>query len=194
MLKWSALALAAMLVFGVVFALLPSAPSVRGSGVSLEEVKLRLYPAQDPGAEWRFAAQQIKVDPEKGETALDQLGRGERWVTGPRDQLHLDMTIKAQSLIIDNQDNLHARKAELYTLADCSTFTLSSSDQQQVIINQQGGYSAPRGRIRSPIYNGAFRNITANFDFSNFQAEQDVGAALDASPPTTCVNGQIQNR
>ena len=193
-LRLSALVLAALLLFGLIFALLPASPSVAASGVTLSGVQLRLYPAQDPQAEWRFAAQQISVDPQKGETSLDQLGQGARWVQDASGQFQEDMTIKAQKLIIDSQDNLHAAQAQLYTLADCSTFTLASVGQQEVIINQQGGYSAPRGQIASPIQSGAFKNISANFDFSNFQAEQDPGAEFHTAPPQRCVNGQLQAR
>ena len=204
MLRASVWGLTALLLFGLVFALWPAAPSLRGSGVTLQDVKLRLYPAQDASAEWRFAAREIRVDPEKGETSLDQLGTGERWVraepatppvqVAPPAALHLDMTIKADQLVIDGQDNLHANTAELYTLADCSTFTLSAQNDQQVVINQQGGYTAPRGQIRSPIYSGTFKDITANFDFSDFRAEQDPGAELRTAPPTRCVGGKIQAR
>ena len=194
MLRLSGLVLAALLLFGLIFALLPAAPSVASSGVTLSGVQLKLYPAQDPQAEWRFTAQQISVDPQKGETALDQLGQGARWVQGEQGQLQEDMTIKAQKLIIDAQDNLHAKQAQLYTLADCSTFTLSSLGQQEVIINQQGGYSAPRGQISSPVQSGAFKNISANFDFSNFQAEQDPGAEFHTAAAQRCVNGQLEAR
>ncbi|GAA4004964.1 hypothetical protein GCM10022631_15160 [Deinococcus rubellus] len=194
MLRISVLALTALLLFGLVFALLPASPSVRGSGVTLSNVKLQLYPAQDPRAEWRFAAGQISVDPEKGETSLDQLGQGARWVRNGAGQLQEDMTINATKLVIDNQDNLHAQQARLYTLADCSTFTLSSQGQQEVIINQQGGYSAPRGEIVSPVQSGVYSDIRANFDFSNFQAVLDPGAEFHTAPPTRCVNGKIQTR
>ncbi len=206
MLRASLWGLLALLLFGLVFALWPAAPSLRGSGVTLGNVKLRLYPAQDANAEWRFAAREIRVDPEKGETSLDQLGTGERWIRAdPAAQAaqlqpagepnwQLDMTIQADQLVIDGQDNLHANSAELYTLADCSTFTLSALRDQQVIINQQGGYTAPRGQIRSPIYSGTFKDITANFDFSDFRAEQDPGAELRTAPPTRCVGGKIQAR
>lgn len=195
MLRISALALTALLLFGLVFALLPAAPSVRGSGVTLNGVKLRLYPAQDPNAEWRFAAGQISVDPEKGETALDELGQGARWVRDRTGQLQEDMTINATKLVIDSQDNLHAQQAKLYTLADCSTFTLSSQGQQEVIINQQGGYSAPRGEIVSPILSGEFRNISSNFDFSNFRFDEQLpGAQFRSVASQRCVNGQLQSK
>lgn len=194
MLKVSLLVLGAMLLFGLVFALLPTQVSTAKSGVTLQNVKLRLYPAQDPQAEWRFAARQITVDPEKGENTLDGLGRGERWLTRSGEVPQLDMTIKASKLVIDAQDNLKTQQAALYTLADCSTFTLSGTAQTPVTINQQGGYSAPRGTISSPIQQGAFRNITANFDFSAFNAEQDPGMEFHTAPPTHCVAGQIQPR
>lgn len=194
MLRVSVLALLGTLLFGLVFASLPASPSTRRSGVTLQGVQLRLYPAQDPKAEWRFSAAQIDVDPEKGETALDQLGQGERWVQPATGALKQDMRIKANKLVIDAQDNLRAQQAELYTIADCSTFTLSALGDQQVLINQQGGYSAPRGSINSPIQNGAFRNISANFDFTKFQAEQDPGLEFHAAPPKRCINGAIQAR
>ena len=194
MLRLSVLALLGMLVFGLVFALLPASPSVRSSGVTLQDVRLQLYPAQDANAEWRFSAAQIDVDPEKGETALDQLGQGARWVQSKTGALKEDMRIKATKLVIDGQDNLRAQQAELYTLADCSTFTLSALGDQQVFINQQGGYSAPRGSINSPFENGEFWNISANFDFTKFQAEQDPGLELHTAPPTRCVNGAAQAR
>lgn len=193
MLRFSALALLVLLLFGLIFALLPSAPSVRDSGVKLEGVQLRLYPAQDPKAEWRFAAGQISVDPEKGQTALDQLGQGSRWVRNASGGLTEDMRIKASNLVIDNQDNLHAKQAELYTLADCSTLTLSSLGQQEVIINQQGGYTAPRAEIVATIISGKFKDVRSNFDFSNFTFDtQEIGATFRSLATKRCVNGKLE--
>ncbi len=194
MLRMSLLVLGAMLVFGLVFALLPVQIDTAKSGVTLQGVRLRLFPAQDAQAEWRFAAQQIIVDPEKDENTLEGLGLGERWVSKPGESAQLDMTIKASKLIIDAQDNLKTQKAALYTLADCSTFTLSGTPKTPVVINQQGGYSAPHGSIHSPIQQGAFRNITANFDFSAFNAEQDPGMEFHTAPSTHCVAGKLQPR
>ncbi|WP_293911599.1 hypothetical protein [Deinococcus sp.] len=199
MLRLSVLALLGMLVFGLVFALLPAAPSVRSSGVTLQNVRLQLYPAQDADAEWRFSAAKIDVDPEKGETALDQLGQGARWVQtrgkdGSAGPLHEDMRIKASNLVIDGQDNLRAQQAELYTIADCSTFTLSALGDQQVFINQQGGYTAPRGSISTPSKKGDFRDISANFDFTKFQAVQVKNYEQHTVSPLICVGGTIRPR
>lgn len=193
MLRVSLLVLLGMLAFGLVFALLPAQVSKAQSGVRLQNVQLRLYPAQDAQAQWRFAAKQITVDPEKGENTLEGLGQGERWVTDGG-QPRLDMTIRASTLTIDAQDNLKTTQAALYTLADCSTFTLSGTPQDPVVINQQGGYTAPRGSISSPIQSGAYRHISANFDFSAFNAEQDPGMEFHTAPPTHCVAGKIQPR
>ncbi|WP_420597313.1 hypothetical protein [Deinococcus sp.] len=193
MLRFSLWALAAMLLFGLVFALLPTSPDVAASGVTLQDVKLRLYPAQDQQAEWRFEAKTISVDPQKGDTSLEQLGQGARWVKDKSGTLQEDLTIQASQLIIDKEDNLHANKATLYTLADCSTFTLSSSAEQQVVINQQGGYSAPRGEISSPIQSGEFLNVSSNFDFSNFRFDEQLPGAQFASVASQkCVDGKLQ--
>lgn len=188
----SAAALIAMLLFGLLFSLLPPSVSRARSGVTLSGVRLTLYPAQDPQAQWRFSAQQITVDPEREQHTLRGLSRGERWITASGQPPKLDMTLNAQTLTIDGQDNLSTQEATLYTLADCSRFTLRGSPDTPVIITQAGGYSAPRGSIESPLQRGNFRNIRANFDFSAFEAEQDPGMEFHAAARQRCVAGALQ--
>ncbi len=183
--------LACILAFGVLFSLLPGRSEAARSGVTLQGVQFSLYPEQDPGAVWRFRARQVSIDPLKEENTLDGLGKGERWLRRPDGAETLDLTLKADRLVIDNSDNLTARQAQLYILQDCTTLTLRADAQRQVVINQRSGYSAPYVGIASPSLNGAIDDFTSPFDLSNVQGSQRAGFTVQTSPDTVCQDGRI---
>lgn len=187
--------LGAVLIFGVVFSLIPSGPPLASSGATLQDVRLTLYPQQDPNAEWRFSARSVQVNPEADENTLGGLERGERWVRAQKGknagQLVLDMTMQASSLKIDGSDNISTRQAVLYFPFDCSTLTLRGRADTPVVINQQNGFSAPYARLSSPSIKVEYDNITSDFAFTNTRGDQRRGASLDPSPDERCVNGKI---
>ena len=196
--------LACLLVFGVAFSFLPSGSSVPRSGVTLQGVRFSLYPEQDRGAVWRFAARQVSIDPLKNENTLDDLGRGERWIKAKKKkdvwipdangEDHLDLTLTAKRLVIDADDNLKAREAHLYILQDCTTLTLRAAGDNQVVINQRSGYTAPYVGISSPSIQLEFDAFSSPFDLSNVQGTQRAGGTVQTNPTSICKNGHVVPR
>lgn len=192
MLRFSVVALAALVLLGMVGALLPAPSVTERSGVSLLGVSLRLYPAQDQ-AEWRFAVPHLSFNPVSGESQVSQLRRGERWVTEDGRQ-RLDLTLAAARLTIGADDNLSSDAATLYILQDCMTVSLRGQEGTLVQIDQNSGYSAPLAAVDSPTIRGRFRDLSAAFDLSRFEGEQLPGSQFDASASQECVGGQLQER
>lgn len=183
-----------VLVFGAVFSLLPSGSAVARSGVTLQGVRFSLYPEQDRNAVWRFQARQVTIDPLKDQNTLGGLGKGERWVTLPGRSETLDLTLKADELVIDNSDNLTAKQAQMYVLDGCYTLNFRSSAEKQVVIDQRSGYSAPSVSIASPSLNGEIDDFTSPFDLSNVQGTQRPGFTVQTNPTTVCQNGRVVPR
>ena len=186
--------LACILVFGVAFSFLPYGSSVPRSGVALQGVRFSLYPEQDRQAVWRFAARQVSIDPLKNENTLDDLGKGERWLKQKDGSEKLDMTLKADRLIIDGEDNLRAKQAQLYVLDGCWNLNFNASGDKPVVINQRSGLSAPSVDITAPGINLGFDDFSSPFDLTNMQGTQRAGASAGTYPNTVCKNGQVVPR
>ena len=188
-LKYSWLALGVLLAFGAVVAVLPetSSPSAEG-GVILRDVHLRLYPAQDPKAEWRFRAPDITFDPLSGDTEILKPQQGERWVRDDQG-LKLDMTITTDKLTIDSGDNLRTPKARLYIPAECTTLHMQGDDTRPVRIDQSSGYSAPRGSLIAPDMELDYADMTVSFElYANGTLKANK---FYSNSGKTCVNGRI---
>ena len=194
MYRWSVALLAALLALGLVFSLLPAGPDVARSGVTLRGVQLSLYPEQDPGAVWRFRAQQISVDPLKSQNTLDGLGGGERWLKGQDGRERLNLTLKADSLVIDADSNLTARRAQIYILDGCISLDMKASADKPVFINQRSGYSAPDVQVSSPSIQLGFSDFSSSFDFKSARGDQQPGAAAQLRAQTVCRKGRIVPR
>lgn len=190
----SVIFLACVVVFGVLFSLLPSGGDVARSGVTLSGVQFSLYPEQDQGAVWRFQARQVTVDPLKDQNTLDGLGQGERWVKRADGTQKLDMTLKADQLVIDSEDNLSARRAQLYVLDGCWSLNFTASGDRPVLINQRSGLSAPSVDITSPGVNLGFDDFSSPFDLSNMRGLQRAGASAGTYPGQICKDGRVVPR
>lgn len=191
-LKASLIALALIVAFGLVFALLPGGSGSRDrTGVVLRGVQLKLFPGQDPDAEWRFTAPELRFDPIKNESTVSGLKVGERWIRDPKTGGQvLDMTMQAAQLRIDENGNLRTDQAELYLVADCMNLVMRGQANQPVLIDQNAGYTTPYAKITSPTINGEYNNVAASFDLKRFVAEQRPGAEVDPAPNIQCVNGK----
>lgn len=192
MLRHSLLALAALFALALLVLALPAPGGAAAQGVRLSQVSLRLYPAQDE-AEWRFDVPELVFDPLSGDARIVGVRRGERWVGEPGAE-RLDLTIAADALTIDAQDNLRAGEATLYILQDCMTVALAGDPQTPVRIDQHQGYSAPHARVTSPTIRGQFRDLSAAFDLSRFEGEQLPGSQFDAASEQECLEGRIVPR
>lgn len=185
MLKYSPLVLAVILLAGLIVAFIPRPQTVSTSGVVLRGVNLKLYPATDAQAEWRFRADTITSDPTTGETRIDELKRGERFVAG-----ELDTVVRTESLTIDSSDNLRSRRAELYIPAQCLTVNIQGTNEKPVVIDQQSGFSGPRARIQYPDLVLTAGPVQASFDLKQTNFENPVFEAnLDSTE--TCVDGKL---
>ncbi|WP_425147810.1 hypothetical protein [Deinococcus sp.] len=194
MFRLSAVLLAVLLIFGLVFSLLPSGGDVARSGVTLRGVQLSLYPEQDPDAVWRFRATALRVDPLKSENTLDGLGQGERWLKKPDGSETLNLTLKADHLVIDADSNLRAEQAQIYILDGCVTLNMRSAAGKPVFINQRSGYSAPDVQVSSPSLNLGFDDFSSSFDFKNARGDQRPGASAQIHPSSVCKAGKIVPR
>lgn len=190
----SVIFLACVVVFGLVFSLLPSGGDVARSGVTLSGVQFSLYPEQDQGAVWRFQARQVTVDPLKNENTLDGLGQGQRWLKQADGSEKLDMTLKADKLVIDGEDNLSAQRAQLYVIDGCWSLNFTASGDRPVLINQRSGLSAPSVDITSPGVNLGFDDFSSPFNLSNMQGTQRAGASAGTYPNTVCKDGHVVPR
>ena len=189
MLRYSYALLAALLVFALVVALLPEPPSLKAqSGVTLRGVSLRLYPAQDAQAEWRFRAPSITFDPLSGETDIERPDVGQRMLNGA-----VDTTIRTERLAIDANDNLHTQQADLYIPAQCLTVKLTGTPKQPVVIDQQIGFSGPQASMIYPDTIFTAGPVQASFDLKQTSfTNPKLDAQLDSKQD--CVNGQIVPR
>jgi len=187
-LKYSPVVLAVIVLLGVIVALIPRGTTASSSGVVLRGVNLRLYPAADQQAEWRFRADTITADPTSGETTIDELKRGERFVSG-----ELDTVVRTDRLTIDASDNLRSRRAELYIPAQCLTVNIDGTDAKPVVIDQQSGFSGPKARIVYPDAVFSAGPVQASFDLKQVNFENtSLEANLDSTEE--CVNGKLVPR
>ena len=189
-LKLSLTALAVLLAFGLVFAFLPSKAPADTTGVRLQGVSLRLYPARDPKAEWRFRAENVRYDPVAKESVLTDLSRGERWV--PDDttgQPELDTTLSTSIVRIDGNDNLRMDQAEMVVIEQCTTLVLNGTQGKPVTVDQAFGYTAPEARIKLPDGTWNMRNLRASFDLNTEGEDQEFEINLDQTQ--RCENGKL---
>ncbi len=180
------IALAALIIFGVVVSVLPAPKSEGLAVVTLEGVKLELYPAADPDATWFFQAKEVRYNPETRESTINNLERGKRIVKN-----ELDSTIQTESIVIDSQDNIRTQQAEIYVLKNCIRVKLGKASGIQVFIDQNQGYRAPYADVRSANYKGTGEPLTASFDL---KTKFELGNPKDEfiqGGNERCVNGKL---
>ncbi|MFB9990588.1 hypothetical protein ACFFLM_01115 [Deinococcus oregonensis] len=190
--------LAALAVFALIFAFLPSGGQTGAeTGAKLSGVALSLYPARDEGAVWRFRAANVSSDPVVGETRLSGLSDGQRLLreknkagiyTGRET---LDATLAAPDLTIDSQDNMTTQKARITLVAQCADIDLTGNATQPVKIEQGYGFTTPLATISSPAITGRLAKLRMSFQFVIEDVDNDNSswsANLDSTE--TCKNGK----
>lgn len=189
-------ALLGILAFALLFALLPSGTVAQAqTGVTLEGVRLALYPARDPEAVWRFSARDVRSDPTTGTTDLAGLGGGERRLRerGPdgnwTGRETLDATISAPRLSINAQDDLTTPRARLTLVRECADLDLTGTPEQPVRIEQGQGFSAPRAQLDAPAMRGEALDLKMDFNFNVLSASPDSTFGWDPEGTETCRNG-----
>ena len=159
-------ALIALGVIGVLSLFLVSrpvpAPASPNRGVKLENVRLTLYPEQDPKARWEFAAAQVEQDPGTREARVTGLQSGQRYVEN-----RLDMRLFAPEVTIDRADNLRLPYARVEILKGCYTVNLGKPGEMPVTIDQREGFRAPSVFIMAPSLEVQGKDFKSDFGIEN---------------------------
>lgn len=190
MLRYGWLALVALVVFGAAFTLLdPPDEAGRNTNVVLRGVEFRLYPSQDENAEWHFAAREVTYDPVEGQTRITRPTQGERYVRDLTGTYQLDSTLKTSRLTIDASSNLRMTKATVYVPSQCATLTLSGTERNPVVVQQDVGFIAPKGTLESPTLSGDIKDLQATFALFVQRGRSNFRSDLDST--AECVDGKI---
>lgn len=186
-----------LLVFSVVFALLPARDQVAAkTGARLQNVQLTLYAARDPDAVWRFKADTVTNDPVSGTTELRTLNGGKRLLREKNKSGQytgreiVDATLATPSLTINNQDDLLTQRARLRLVKECTTIDLLGTEQNPVKIQQGVGFSAPRTRVNGPAMRARIADLQMDFDTTILNSgPMELVGNLDTLE--TCQDGRI---
>ena len=191
------LALLGILVFALVFALLPSGNAPRAqTGVTLQNVQLTLYPARDPEAVWQFRAAGVTNDPVSSTTELSRITDGQRLLRArnPDGSFSgaetLDATIAAPSLTINGQDDMVTPRADITLVKECADLSLDGTPAQPVKIEQGYGFSAPHAKLDSPAIKGEIQDLRMDFQFNVEQAGAQSNFGWDPDASETCRDGK----
>ncbi len=173
MTRLALIALAVLIVFGVVLSVLPSPKAEALAEVRLEEVTLELYPAADPDAKWTFGAKDVIYNPETRESTVQLQGTGQRILKGK-----VDLELRSDVLTIDSQDNLRLLKADVFVPEGCYALRLQNkNDQGQgvgfVTIDQNNGYAAPFIHMRYKGSKSELYGFTSGFALNNTKFAED---------------------
>lgn len=189
-------ALLAIVVFALVFALLPVSRTESPTGATLQGVQLRLYPARDPDTVWSFRAAHVTSDPVTNETHLRTLSGGQR-VVKERDNKGmltgretLDARLSAPELTIDAQDNMLTRQARITLVRECADIDLTGTPEQPVKIEQGSGFSAAVAKVDSPVLNGTINRLRMSFQFVLEESAEDSQTSFSLNPTEQCINGK----
>lgn len=163
MVRTALLALAVIVALSVFLVTRPVPPApTPPKGVRLENVRLTLYPEQDPKARWEFAAAQVEQDPGTREAKVSGLQTGKRYVENT-----LDLRLFAPTVTIDRQDNLRVPYAKVEILKGCYNVQLGAEGQTPVNIDQREGFKAPSVLIKSPTISVDGVNFASDFGIKN---------------------------
>lgn len=168
MIKWASLALGLVLLALLALALGPRAEraEVRDE-ILLSDAVVRLYPASDPEATWRFEAPVVSYDPGTGETTLERIEDGERRVGG-----EVDFTLTSRRLVIGRDDDLRSRRMDVHLVEDDLDVEMEGAGDRLVRVDQAAGrFEVPRIRIFGEDFGESrYQDMRVSFDFTDFQA------------------------
>ncbi len=168
MTKWASLALGAVLLILLALALGPRAerPEVR-EDIVLEDAVVRLFPASDPDAVWRFEAPVASYDPAARETTLNRIEDGERRVDD-----EVDFTLRSDRLVIGRDDDLRSARMDVHLVADDLDVEMEGVEGRQVRVDQEAGrFEVPRIRIFGEGFGESrYQEMSVSFDFTDFDA------------------------
>lgn len=193
MLKAGLYGLGALVLFALVFALMPArTPAAVQTGATLHDATLTFYPSSDEGSVWKFAAKTVTHDPEADRTELQQLSNGERWITGEDGAAKLDATLQADQISIDGADNMTTSEATVRLVQECADIHLQSEGDRGVQITQSSGFSAPKAKVESPFLNGQLTDLEMSFGFEILSSGEGSNFGWNLDPTHECVGGTLQ--
>ncbi|NJK44053.1 MAG: hypothetical protein HC933_06980 [Pleurocapsa sp. SU_196_0] len=165
------IALGVLLALGVLVSVLPVNNKEALGDVRLEGVNLELYPAADSDAKWLFKASSVQYSPETRESQVKLEGIGRRLVNGKE-----DLEIKAEELVIDGNDNLRTKYAQVYIPRGCWTVDLRSTNPtaQEVVIDQNSGFRSPQATVSGPNFESKGGPLDAAFNLSDPDARYNL--------------------
>jgi len=168
MTKWASLALGLVLLALLALALGPRAEraDVRDE-ILLADAVVRLYPASDPEAAWRFEAPVVSYDPGTRETTLERIEDGERRVGG-----EIDFTLTSRRLVIGRDDDLRSQRMDVHLVEDDLDVEMEGAGDRQVRVDQdEGRFEVPRIRIFGEDFGESrYQDMRVSFDFTDFEA------------------------
>jgi hypothetical protein len=166
--KWASLALIVVLAVLAALALRPGPQraEVRDE-IRLENAQVRLFPASDADAVWRFAAPEVSYDPGARETTLLRIEDGERRVADG-----VDFTLAAERLVIGRDDDLRSERMDVHLVEDDLDVEMEGAGDRQVRVDQdEGRFEVPRIRIFGEDFGESrYQDMRVSFDFTDFQA------------------------
>ena len=184
------MALGALLLIGVAVSVWPVQNQVALSNVRLEGVKLELYPAADPDAQWKFSASSVIYNPDTRESQVTLEGTGQRIVKGVT-----DLELSARELTIDGNDNLRTQTAVVYVRKDCTKVKLGyaegGTNSVPVVIDQNSGYRAPYAEVVAPDFKLTGTNLEASFDLKERFTMEKQELRLLENGTASCDDGVL---
>jgi hypothetical protein len=135
--------------------------------IVLSSAEVRLFPASDEEATWRFFAPAATYDPARRETTLEAIREGERRVGE-----EVDFTLAAERLIIGRDDDLRSERMDVHLVADDLDVEMLGVEGRLVQVDQAAGrFEVPRIRIYGDDFGESrYEEMSISFDFTDFQA------------------------
>lgn len=166
--KWAVVAFVIIVTLLLVLAVQPR--DDRGEVVEevrLHDAQVRLYPAGDPDAHWRFDADEVAYDPGSRETTLLTIRDGERRVGDV-----LDFTLRSERLVIGRNDDLRAPRMDVHLVEDDLDVEMEGSEDRLVLVDQdEGRFEVPRIHIFGEDFGESrYENMRVSFDFTSFES------------------------
>jgi len=166
-LRWTLVALVAVLLTLVVVSLLPDRRSdPPDARIRLYDAQLTLYPEADPAAVWLFSVPEAIYDPNAETTTLLDLREGARTEAG-----EVDFTLTGERVVIDRNDDLRGDHLVAVLAADGLTLEMEGRAGRQVHVDQRAGrFAVPRATITGDGLDGVYEDMRIAFDFTEFEA------------------------
>lgn len=182
MLRLSFIALITVFAILFIVSLLPKTQQkIPDEAIKLADVRLTLYPQEDPEAVWSFKSPAVEYKPESRETTLYNIKDAARRVND-----EVDFRIESDKIIIASDDNIWGERIKAQIIGDKDDpdddffLNMEAKNGRQVLIDQrQGEFAIPYLQISSEGSKQIYENVFTDFAIEEFRAggEGTVGYA-----------------